>query len=75
MMTAHLLFIGTTELMLIAGIALLLFGGKKLPELARSLGKAKGEFKKGCEEGEKLLKEEDEKKKDAEKKDEDFAEK
>ena len=31
-MSTQLLFIGTTELMLIAGIALLLFGGKKLPE-------------------------------------------
>ena len=31
----------------------LLFGGKKIPELARSLGKAKGEFKKGLAEGEK----------------------
>ena len=35
MMAAQLLFIGTTELMLIAGIALLLFGGKKLPEMMR----------------------------------------
>ena len=34
-MTSQLLFIGTTELMLIAGIALLLFGGKKLPEMMR----------------------------------------
>ena len=63
----HLLFIGTTELILIAAIALLLFGGKKLPELARALGKAKGEFKKGTEEGEKLLKEEDESDEDEEK--------
>ena len=30
-----------------------LFGAKKIPELARSLGKAKGEFKKGLAEGEK----------------------
>ena len=35
----HLLFIGTTELILIAAIALLLFGGKKLPELMKGLGK------------------------------------
>ena len=35
----------------------LLFGGKKLPEIARALGKAKGEFKKGTEEGEQLLNE------------------
>ena len=46
-MTSQLLFIGTTELMLIAGIALLLFGGKKLPEMMRGLGQGVSEFKKG----------------------------
>ena len=50
MMTAQLLFIGTTELMLIAGIALLLFGGKKLPEMMRGLGQGVQEFKKGAKE-------------------------
>lgn len=49
-MTAQLLFIGTTELMLIAGIALLLFGGKKLPEMMRGLGQGVSEFKKGTRE-------------------------
>lgn len=49
-MTAQLLFIGTTELMLIAGIALLLFGGKKLPELMHGLGRGVKEFKKGAKE-------------------------
>ena len=44
------LFIGTTELMLIAGIALLLFGGKKLPEMMRGLGQGVKEFKKGAQE-------------------------
>ena len=34
----------------------LLFGAKKIPDLARSLGKAKGEFKKGLKEGEVELK-------------------
>lgn len=43
------LFIGSTELMLIAGIALLLFGGKKLPELMRGLGQGVKEFKKGSQ--------------------------
>lgn len=43
------LFIGSTELMLIAGIALLLFGGKKLPELMRGLGQGVKEFKKGTQ--------------------------
>lgn len=45
-----LAFIGTTELLLIAALALLLFGGKKLPELMRSLGKGVSEFKKGVRE-------------------------
>lgn len=42
-----LLFIGGSEILLIAGIALLLFGGKKLPELMRGLGQGVREFKKG----------------------------
>lgn len=50
MMTDQLLFIGTTELMLIAGIALLLFGGKKLPEMMRGMGRGISEFKKGAKE-------------------------
>ncbi|RYY27733.1 MAG: twin-arginine translocase TatA/TatE family subunit [Sphingobacteriaceae bacterium] len=37
--------IGTPELILILGVALLLFGGNKLPELARGLGKGIREFK------------------------------
>lgn len=41
------LMIGTTELLLIAGIALLLFGGTKLPEMMRGLGKGVREFKEG----------------------------
>ena len=46
-MIKQLLFIGTSELFLIALIALLLFGGKKLPELMRGLGKGIKEFKDG----------------------------
>jgi len=49
-MTTQLLFIGTTELVLIAGIALLLFGGKKLPEMMRGMGRGISEFKKGAKE-------------------------
>ncbi len=44
------MFIGTTELILIAGMALLLLGGKKLPEMMRGLGKGMNEFKKGMNE-------------------------
>jgi len=39
--------IGTTELVLLGGLALLLFGGKKLPEMMRGLGQGVKEFKKG----------------------------
>ena len=38
---------GPSEMIIIAFIVMLLFGAKKLPELARSLGKSKGEFEKG----------------------------
>lgn len=41
------LMIGTTELLLIGGIALLLFGGKKLPEMMRGLGQGVKQFKEG----------------------------
>ncbi len=42
-----LLMIGTTELIIIALLALLLFGGKKLPELMRGLGTGVKNFKDG----------------------------
>jgi sec-independent protein translocase protein TatA len=47
-MTAMIAFIGrlgTTELIVIALIVLLLFGGRKIPELMRGLGKGVREFK------------------------------
>lgn len=46
-MTSLFLFIGTTEILLIGAIALLLFGGKKLPEMMKGLGQGVREFKKG----------------------------
>ena len=49
--------VGPTELIVVLVIVLILFGGKKLPDLARSLGRSLGEFKKGKEEGEKLTNE------------------
>lgn len=49
-MTSLLLFIGTTELLLISGLALLLFGGKKLPEMMKGLGQGVQSFKKGMNE-------------------------
>ena len=42
-----LLFIGTQELLIIALIILLLFGGAKIPQLMRGLGKGVKSFKDG----------------------------
>lgn len=42
-----LLFIGTTELIVIGALALILVGGKKVPEMMRGLGKGVREFKQG----------------------------
>lgn len=44
--------IGTTELVLIIVAALLLFGGKKIPELMRGLGAGVKSFKDGMKDGE-----------------------
>lgn len=50
MKTSILLFtMGGVEWLLIALVILLLFGGKKIPELMRGLGKGITEFKKGKE--------------------------
>jgi sec-independent protein translocase protein TatA len=43
--------LGPAELVIILVIALLLFGGRKIPDLARSLGAAKREFEQGSREG------------------------
>ncbi len=41
--------LGTPELVVILGIAFLIFGGKKLPEIGSGLGKAIGSFKRGLD--------------------------
>lgn len=56
-----LLFIGTQEIIIIALVILLLFGGTKIPQLMRGLGKGVKEFKdasKGLTDDEKERKEE-----------------
>ena len=42
---------GLPEILLILFVVLLLFGAKKLPDLARSLGRSLSEFKRGRDEG------------------------
>ena len=40
--------VGVPELLIILVVVLVIFGGAKLPQLARSLGQAQHEFKKGA---------------------------
>lgn len=40
---------GPTELLILLAVVLLLFGGAKLPKLAKSLGEAQHEFKKATD--------------------------
>jgi sec-independent protein translocase protein TatA len=53
----HLAFmnLGGQEIVIIFLIVLLLFGAKKLPELARGIGKSMGEFKKARDDFEKEI--------------------
>lgn len=46
-----ILGLGTPELIIILVIILLLFGGKKLPELSRSIGSSIKELRKGVNDG------------------------
>ena len=54
--------IGTTEIVLIVLVFLLIFGGKKIPELMRGLGSGVKSFKEGLKEGEKEEKKDETKK-------------
>ncbi len=47
--------LGGPEILLLFLLIVLLFGAKKLPELARGLGKAKSEFQKATDEAEKEI--------------------
>ncbi len=43
--------IGTTEILIICAVVVLLFGASAIPKFARSIGKARKEFEKGLDEG------------------------
>ena len=60
----HLLFLGnlgTSEIIILAVLVLLLFGGKKIPELMKGIGKGVSQFKRGLKEVEDDIKLEDDK--------------
>ena len=64
-MTHQLLFLGSLgsqEIIIIALVILLLFGGKKIPELMRGLGKGVSQYKKGMKDIEEEINAEPEKK-------------
>lgn len=50
-MAIYPLMIGTTEILIILGVALLLFGGKKNPEIMRGLGQGIKNYKEELKEG------------------------
>ena len=59
--------VGATELIILLSIILLLFGAKRIPELARSLGRGKREFHKGASEDANAIREQSEQPEDDEK--------
>ena len=54
----HLVMIGGPQVILIIAVVLLLFGGRKIPELMRGLGSGIKEFKKATKEEESEKKDE-----------------
>lgn len=54
-MLHSLAFLGTQEWIIIMVIVLILFGGKKIPELLRGVGKGVGELQKGLDEGKRTM--------------------
>ena len=60
-------FIGPWQIALIVGIVLLLFGGKKIPQLMKGLGSGIKEFKEGIKEGEDAAKSDKDDKEEKEK--------
>ena len=44
-----IIVLGTTEILIVCGVVVLLFGAASIPRFARSLGRAKREFQEGLE--------------------------
>ena len=44
---------GSTELLIVVAIVVLLFGGSKIPQLMRGVGEGMREFRRGLEDGKK----------------------
>lgn len=55
--TLALLGLGGEEIALVLVIIVVFFGAAKIPELARSMGRAKGEYQRGIKEGEQMARE------------------
>ena len=60
MLIIYPLMIGTWEIVAIVAVIVLLFGGKKIPELMKGIGKGVKSFKQGMNEVEKEIKDVDE---------------
>ena len=60
MLMIYPLMIGTWEIVAIVAVIVLLFGGKKIPELMKGIGKGVKSFKQGMNEVEKEIKDVDE---------------
>lgn len=58
-MLTYPLVLGWSEIVIIALVVLLLFGGKKIPELMKGLGKGVKSFKEGLKEVDDEIKKED----------------
>ena len=54
--------LGTREIIIIAVVIILLFGAKKIPELAKAIGQSVGHLKKGLKEGEESVERKEDKK-------------
>ena len=51
--------LGSTEIVILVVIAIFLFGANRIPQLARSVGRAKGEFQVGMKEASEMIAMED----------------